>query len=430
MKNEQKTPNFFKSPSKHLKSILVNSNCREKSNQPRYVRNKRTKKYIKLISESESSFEETSDSISSDEEILITEKERKKEVKRKQKQEIKAKKQRKTNNKDKKSTNMNINFSKTIIPISESNKEKEKSIIKDQASPSKVTVTVKTESTDKKSSIIVNALNNVDLLIHNFNATIPFWGGYFHQHDRRIKVVNTCTIDNYLFAFWVMSKIVPDFLERLPLLEQTNAMKIIIKNIDSKDWNLARQNWYTLIMKKNININQEQIDFFGEVEVFFLNYIYTYQTHSLLQKCKLNCVFNGNLILSDHSDIIAFAKLKSKNISIVSSGFNVCNGCKERISCEIKFKQNTLFVFMETRSHFKINQVPENFNIDNKYCHILCSILHIKQKKHFVSVFYLGGQKYLVDDLQPNQSILLDSNNQNHRKYFNYNISSALYYFV
>jgi hypothetical protein len=98
MRNELKSPNFFKSPSKHLNSILVNPKIREKSNQPRYVSHKRTNDPI--ISEYESSSGETSNSIYSDEEIKITEKERKKETKRKEKQELNAsKKQRKTTNK-------------------------------------------------------------------------------------------------------------------------------------------------------------------------------------------------------------------------------------------------------------------------------------------------------------------------------------------
>ena len=429
MRNELKSPNFFKSPSKHLNSILVNPKIREKSNQPRYVSHKRTNDPI--ISESESSSGETSDSISSDEEIIITEKERNKETKRREKQELKGgKKKRKTTEKQTISTNQNINLSESKVTISGRNTEEKTSIIKKQVASLKETVTVKIESTDKKSSVIENVLNNVDLIVKNFNSTIPPWGGYFKQDERIIKVVNTCTIDNYLFAFWVMSQIVPNFLERLPPLEQTIAMKTIVNNIDTKDWNMARQNWYTLIMKKNIRTNEERINFFGEVEVFFLNYVYSYQTHSLLQKCKSNCVYNGNLIISDHSNIIAFAKLKKQNIDIVSSGFNVCNGCHERITCEIQFKHKTLFVFMETRTHFKIHQVPEQFYIHNRYFKILCSILYIQQKKHFVSVFHLGGQKYLVDDLQPNQSILLNENDKTHRKYFKYNISSALYHIV
>ena len=65
MRNELKSPNFFKSPSKHLNSILVNPKIREKSNQPRYVSHKRTNDPI--FSKSQSYSGETSDLIFSDE---------------------------------------------------------------------------------------------------------------------------------------------------------------------------------------------------------------------------------------------------------------------------------------------------------------------------------------------------------------------------
>ncbi len=102
---------------------------------------------------------------------------------------------------------------------------------------------------------------------------------------------------------------------------------------------------------------------------------------------------------------------------------------KKGLLVKLNFK-TPLFVFMETRTHFKLNQLPERFDLDNKYHQILCSILYIKQKKHFVSVFFLCGHKYLVDDLKPNQSKLLEENNQTHRNFFKCNISSALYYIV
>jgi hypothetical protein len=240
MRNELKSPNFFKSPSKHLNSILVNPKIREKSNQPRYVSHQRTNDPI--ISEYESSSGETSDSISSDEEIKIAEKERKKETKRKEKQELKSsKKQRKTTEKKTMSTNQNINLSESNVSISGRQKEEKTSISKKQGASSKETVAIKIESADKKSSLIENVLNNVDLLVKRLNSINPPWGGYFKQDERIIKVVNTCTIDNYLFAFWVMSQIVPNFLERLPPLEQTIAIKTIVNNIDTKDWNMAEK---------------------------------------------------------------------------------------------------------------------------------------------------------------------------------------------
>ena len=180
MRNELKSPNFFKSPSKHLNSILVNPKIREKSNQPRYASHKRTNDPI--ISENESSSGETSDSISSDEEIKIAEKERKKETKRQEKQELKAsKKQRKTTDKKIISPNQNINLSESNVSISGRKTEEKTSIIKKQGASTKETVAVKIESADKKSSVIENELNNVDLIVKSFNSIIPPWGGYFKQ---------------------------------------------------------------------------------------------------------------------------------------------------------------------------------------------------------------------------------------------------------
>ncbi len=89
-----------------------------------------------------------------------------------------------------------------------------------------------------------------------------------------------------------------------------------------------------------------------------------------------------------------------------------------------------MFVFMEPWSHFKLNQLPEEFIIENKGNNLLCCILHLWRKKHFVSVFFLGGQKWIEDDLNPSQSILLDEQNQDHQKYFIINIQSVLYYLI
>ncbi len=111
---------------------------------------------------------------------------------------------------------------------------------------------------------------------------------------------------------------IPDLIQNLPKLEETKVLETIIKNIENKEWNTARQNWYTQIMKKDIS-NTKTVDFFGEVEQFFLKYMYVFQTHNLVQKCSNDCINNGNMILSENSGIIGYAKLKHKNISIVSS---------------------------------------------------------------------------------------------------------------
>jgi len=40
-----------------------------------------------------------------------------------------------------------------------------------------------------------------------------------------IHVTDTCTIDYFLFGFWILSQIVPDFIRNIPELEKTDALK-------------------------------------------------------------------------------------------------------------------------------------------------------------------------------------------------------------
>ena len=180
-------------------------------------------------------------------------------------------------------------------------------------------------------------------------------------------------------------------------------------------------------MKEDI-AKAKKIDFYGEIEQYFLKYIYIFQTHSLLQNCSKDCIYNGNMIISDNSAIIGFGKLRQKNIAIVSSEISKCSLCSSRVTCDINFKYNTLFVFMEPRSHFKINELPEHFLIDGKKYILLCAIVHLKKQKHFVGIFTIGSRKYLVDDLTPTEFKCLDKDSNNNQQYLTTNLSNVLYY--
>ena len=51
-----------------------------------------------------------------------------------------------------------------------------------------------------------------------------------------------------------------------------------------------------------------------------------------------------------------------------------------------------------------------------------------KETFYFISVFNFDNNYYLVDDLNPKESVVLYESNKNQKKYFEMNISSALYY--
>ena len=120
---------------------------------------------------------------------------------------------------------------------------------------------------DTKKKIVENVLD-VNENIPGFTLHVPFWVGSFYYEKQQIEVVNTCTIDSFLFALWVIKQLIPDLIQNLPKLEETKVLETIIKNIKSKEWNTARQNWYTQIMKKDIS-NIKKVDFFGELEQCF-----------------------------------------------------------------------------------------------------------------------------------------------------------------
>jgi hypothetical protein len=82
---------------------------------------------------------------------------------------------------------------------------------------------------------------------------------------------------------------------------------------------------------------------------------------------------------------------------------------------------------METNSLLKIKEIPGSVQVDFKKYQLLCVILYLIKKRHFVSVFYFNNNYYLVDDLSPKETIILNEANKKHLTYFKINISSALY---
>ena len=379
----EKDPRNIKLPSTHLKSILVDVEKSDISNNPKYVRNKRRRNEF-IHKEIESSTDIYSDSSSelSEDEIISP----------------------------------NINSLNSNNQFNKINKLEKREI--------KNTSKKKFELERKK----VNNQNLIVKSIAEFCEHIPQNGGSFLLEKRKVKYINTCTIDNFLFSFWVMSKLIPMFNQKILNHLHGEDIKIIIDSIDNYMWDNARKIWFTNIMKGKIPKNNI-INFYGDVQFFFLQYIYQFQSHSLIQNCSKNCIYNGNFLISENSNIIQFARLRNDEIKIVSDLSNKCSICKNRIFCEVVFKNNAFFVFMEAFSHFKIDEVPKFFEIQKKNFKLLCMILHFEQEHHFVSVFDLDDCLYLVDDLST-EAILLDKNTRKCRKYFNSNVSSVLYYLI
>lgn len=363
----------------HLMSTFVNINNFEKPNVPRHVKHKRRHvRYILRKNELDNLSSDSTTDISSDDD------------------EPTLKLEKKTDEKSILSKKKNISYKKAV------------------------------NSNQNQASKVSNT-HSVDHYIPAFTAHIPPWGGFFTKNKKQIEVINTCTIDNYLFAFWVLSKIVDQFPEKILDFEHSPALLDLIEKINSYEWNCARQIWYTKIMKMEVNKKKSKINFYGTVEDFLIKYMYGYQEHELFQKCVNNCSLNGSLISKD-ANVLHLGKLRTKEIGIVTDLSDKCKECRNRVTCDVRFRHNPLFVFIETSSHLKINELPKNIEIQNKTYKLLNVIFYLHAKRHFVSVFDINNQKVLIDDLSRESMLLKEGELKNGINFFNLSISSALYY--
>ena len=365
-----------------MNSIFINTEKSEKSNKPRYVKHKRrTKINIENINQSSSSStDSSSDELSSNEDL----------------------------------------------PEHIMNEAK----LKRKKCLDKPTLKKKLKTTVNSASKRVELLNKVciDDEIPNFTQHVPINGGFFIVGNKKIGFINTCTIDYYLLSFWVMNYLIKDFKKAMPALEHTTSIINIINNIEIGQWDMARQIWYSDVMKMSL-FGKKQVNFYGTVEDFFLQYMKLYQKHDLIQKCTRGCIYNGNLIVEENLDILHFGRLKNNEIGIVTSIKNKCAICKQRVMCDVFFKNEPIFIFIETSSLLKITEIPKIIDFDAKTFKLLCVIFHFPETQHFVSVYEINNHFFLVDDLK-RKVVLLEDGKVKKTNYFSLNISSSLYYIL
>ena len=99
---------------------------------------------------------------------------------------------------------------------------------------------------EQKKELSDNISNIYDDKLPDFTEHLPKWGAKFSFGRSLVTVVNTCTIDNYLFALWFLSKIEIKLIENIPESSKSLILKQIIEKIDSLERDRARQLWHTL----------------------------------------------------------------------------------------------------------------------------------------------------------------------------------------
>jgi hypothetical protein len=335
--------NEIKSPAEYLNEILIDIKGNIPSNKPNFVRAKRG------LREVESSTDESE--VNSDDEKVLSSLKEKQIIDPKTNTQIKSKKFNSTENQ---------NSSDVLNPLEN------------------------------------NTGPNPDLIINSFQAHIPKWGGIINYQGRKnVTLVNTCTIDYFLFSFWVLEKLVPNFSNNLPNLEPTPILKEIIQNIDIFNWNMAKEIWISRIMKYNKKPNKT-LSMFGSERDRFLNYLKYYQLHNLYQVCNTNCNRNGFEIQGESNEIYF---IRNNNTVILDHGYTGrCVSCGEFISCDLRFLHNPNFLFIDSlNNNIFVNELPKEITLDNKKYRFLCSSIGFDS--HFLCIFELENQFFVVNDI-------------------------------
>jgi hypothetical protein len=76
--------------------------------------------------------------------------------------------------------------------------------------------------------------------VNTLTKHIPKWGMQIAYNNKNLVVTNTCSIDYYLLALWVLSKIRSENIKNIPILF-TLSMKLekIISPIERLNWNIS-----------------------------------------------------------------------------------------------------------------------------------------------------------------------------------------------
>ncbi len=388
----------YKEPGAHLNSLLINMDSHDPPNRPKRIRAKRSKNTTQTPNFERA--DSSSDDMSSIDE-LFNEEER---------------------------DNTSENRDQTS-DTRDNTKEK-----RGKASETRDKTSENGDSTKKKKD--KTSENTLDRSDHsrfedNYFAelkdNIPRWGALItYKGKNNVKVNDTCSIDYMLLSLWIMNKLEYNFLNHLPLIELTGLLKIIIDQINLKKWDLSRQIWIVDVMKYDKALENNKISIFGTIHEMFIKYMGVYQQHNIVQKCDIHCE-NHNKIVSDQVNQLFFRK-KGEIVQLHTFHKQNCKSCKKRVSHVFNFNHSIKLIFVEAASDMFIDEIPKQLHIQNNMLSLLCTVLH--DYNHFIGVFELFKNRYIVDDLPPNIFNLPSSIKRGDRlnRYFNLTVSTAVYF--
>ena len=256
-----------------------------------------------------------------------------------------------------------------------------------------------TDTEDDATDTIINTYQTpIDLSLQEFEKHIPKWCAIINYKGvENIRVVNTCTIDYFLFALWSLQKKLPTFVNNLPAIELLVSLKEIINSINLLKWNDAREFWIVHVMKYNRIPTNGSISLFGSEYDMFIKYLMPYQLHNLIQICSDGCLISKKILFKKERDLLIFKKINGETKLHTFNTEKSCNKCKKDIKPEFRFLNKPNFVIIELPGDIYIDEIPPLLKIESRSFRWFCTSLN--KRNHFIAVYDLDGNKYIIDDM-------------------------------
>lgn len=137
---------------------------------------------------------------------------------------------------------------------------------------------VHTEVNKQKTKLIVNDFQGTEIIL-------PLWGGELPFGAQQIKMVNTCSIDNWLFLLSHLIAERPATVQKLKeLYSEEKSFLRLMRFISNKLFSAAK--FHISIANKMLPSDKNIIDFFGNEKIQFLdnNLCFMFK-HTLLSTC-------------------------------------------------------------------------------------------------------------------------------------------------
>ena len=280
--------------------------------------------------------------------------------------------------------------------------------------------------------------------LREFSSRIPSNGGTtiiseidFESFDLKdfsgfnnLKIVNTCSIDYFLFSFWCISNISKEAHIIIKTTRDNpmsynhaaniNILSKIINLINDNEWDRVRTLWILCVNSMKPN---DQFSTFGSEYEHFIKRLLPFQEIVFFcDQCEINVTKPRNEFTLKKNDHGLW--------TLSLSASEICSKCKNVVVCKFIYKPFCLFVSPHENQKtakdddkLSLLEIPPSLKINDSIFNFLCCTIGdiCNGVEHFKCVYFLNKQFYSIDNL---------GNKYVERKIkATLNISNCLYYF-